>query len=321
MADLTVKNVLPLFKTTVPEFIDNNSFRLAGALAFNAIFSIPPLLIIIIQVAGAFFGEQAVSGELSHQISKAIGPGAAQGIEDVLKNAKVSGSGGIALWIGIGTLLFAATTFFATLQESLNSVWNLKVKPTSGIMQMLKVRVFSFGIVLSIALLMLLSLLVSAVIAILSDFLTQFIPNIGVFFIKLLDFILSVAIITALFALIYKYLPDATIRWKDTWVGAFVTALLFTLGKFLISWYIGTSDPGSAYGAAGSIIVILVWIYYSSLIVFYGAEFTQQYASKIGQRIRPKPHAVFVREQEVTSDPVDKSSGRPPSEGRFNKNP
>ncbi|WP_242926458.1 YihY/virulence factor BrkB family protein [Pontibacter vulgaris] len=321
MTAISIKSILPLFKSTFSEFNENNSFRLAGALAFNAIFSIPPLLIIIIRVAGAFFGEKAVSGQLSDQIGSAIGPSAAEGIETVLKNAQVSEGGGIALWIGIGTLIFAATTFFATLQESLNSVWNLKVKPSNGIVKMLQVRVFSFGIVLSIALLMLLSLVISAVIAILSDFLAQLIPGVGVFFIKLADFVVSVGIITALFALIYKYLPDATIRWKDIWIGAFVTALLFTIGKFLISWHIGTSDPGSAYGAAGSIIVILVWIYYSSLIVFFGAEFTQQYALQLGQNIRPKPHAVFVREQEVTEQPQDKKSGRPKPEGRFNKNP
>ncbi|MFD2513109.1 YihY/virulence factor BrkB family protein [Pontibacter locisalis] len=319
MADFTIKETFPLFKNSASEFMENNSLRLAAALAFNAIFSIPPLLIIIIRIAGAVFGDKAVSGQLSQQISSAIGPSAAKEVETIIQNAQMSESGGIALWIGIGTLIFAATTFFVTLQQSLNTIWNLKVKPSNGFLRMVKERLFSFGIILSIALLMLLSFVVSAAVSFMSDYISQLLPGVGIWVIKLIDFILSVGIITLLFTLIFKYLPDATIRWKDTLVGAFVTALLFTIGKFLISWYIGTSDPGSAYGAAGSIIIILVWIYYSSLIVFYGAEFTQEFARKFGQRIHPKPHATFVEEREVHEDPYDKKSGRPPSEGRFDK--
>lgn len=321
MAEVTAKNIFNMIKTSGSEFMENNSFRLAGALAFNAIFSIPPLLIIIIRAAGYFWGEQAVSGELSNQIASAIGPNAATAVESIIQNAHTNESGGIAFWISIGVLIFASTTFFATLQESLNSVWNLKPKPTNSIVKMIKVRLFSFGIVLSIALLMLVSLVLSTAISILSDYLSSIFPDISVFFIKLVDFILSAGIISVLFALIYKYLPDATIRWKDVWVGAIVTALLFTLGKFLISFYISTSDPGSAYGATGSIIVILVWIYYSSLIIFFGSELAQQYADKFGQRIRPKAHAVLVKTVEVTEDKEDTKSGRPRSEGRFNKNP
>jgi membrane protein len=320
MATYTFKDIFALLKSSVSEFLDNESLRLAAALAFNAIFSIPPLLLIIIKAAGFFFGEAAVSGELSSQISKAMGPEAATQIQGIIENAAVSESGW-ALWVGLGTLVFAGTTFFVTLQQSLNSVWNLKVKPTNGVMRMLQERVFSFGIILSIALLMLISLVLSAAISILSGYISDLLPGLGVWVIKLIDFIVSVALITLLFALIFKYLPDGIIRWKDTLIGAFVTSLLFGIGKFLISWYIGTSDPGSAYGAAGSIIVILVWIYYSSMIVFYGAEFTQQYAQKYGQRIRPKPHAVFVRTVEETSDKDDTKSGRPKSEGRYNKNP
>lgn len=317
MPSYTFKDIFGLLKTTFNEFTENNSLLLAAALAFNAIFSIPPLLIIIIRAAGAIFGEKAISGELSSQISKAIGPQAAKEVETIIQNAEVSESGGIALWIGIGTLVFAATTFFVTLQQSLNKTWNLKVKPTNSIMRMAKERIFSFGIILSIALLMLVSFVLSAAISIMSDYISDLLPGLGVWVIKLIDFLVSVGIITLLFALIFKYLPDAQIRWKDTLIGAFITALLFGIGKFLISWYIGTSDPGSAYGAAGSIIVILVWIYYSSMIVLLGAEFTQQYAKKYGQRIRPKEHAVFVEEREVTEDKADKQSGRPHAEGRY----
>jgi len=319
MTEYTPQNVFSLFKKAAIEFTENDSLLLAAAVAFNAIFSIPPLLIILIRAAGAVWGEQAVSGKLSQQISEAVGARAAQEVETIIQNAQMSEASGLALWIGIGTLLFASTTFFVTLQKTLNYVWNLKVKPSSSIVRMVKERIFSFGIILSIALLMTISFIGSAMIAILSDYLTQFLPGIAVWLIKALDFVVSVGIITLLFALIFKYLPDGNIRWQDLWVGAFVTALLFTIGKILISWYIGASDPGSAYGAAGSIILLLIWIYYSSMIVLYGAEFTQQYADMFGQHVRPKEHAVFVEEREVREDPVDHGSGRPPAEGRFNK--
>ncbi len=319
MAKFTYKDIFPLLKKSVSGFMDSNALSLAAALAFNAIFSIPPLLIIIIRAAGFFFGDELVSGKLADQLSGAIGTGAAEGIQDILKNAKFSGAGGIAFWIGLGTLIFAATTFFATLQQSLNTIWNLKVKPTNSILYMARERVFSFGIILSIALLLLISFVISAAIALLSSYLTRFIPDITVWAIKVVDFIVSLGLVTLLFGLIFRYLPDAIIRWKDTLIGAGVTALLFTIGKFLISWYIGTSDPGSAYGAAGSVIIILVWIYYSSMIVLFGAEFTQHYADMFGQHVCPKPHAVFVEVREVVEEPRETASGRPRSEGRFNK--
>ncbi|WP_276498639.1 YihY/virulence factor BrkB family protein [Pontibacter litorisediminis] len=318
MARYTLKGIFQLLKSSVNGFLDANSLRLAAALAFNAIFSIPPLLLIIIKAAGFFFGEEAVSGKLEQEASTAISPDAASSIQTMVQNASTTESSGWAMWVGIGTLVFASTTFFATLQQSLNSVWNLKVKPTSGILRMAKERIFSFGLILSISLLMLISFVISAAISVLSDYITDMIPDIGYWVIKGLDFIISIGLITLLFALILKYLPDAYIRWKDTLIGALITAILFTIGKFLISWYIGTSDPGSAYGAAGSIILILVWIYYSSMIVFFGAEFTQQYARKYGQRITPKEHAVFVEEREVTDKPRElEGTGRPKAEGRF----
>ncbi|SFU70406.1 YihY/virulence factor BrkB family protein [Pontibacter akesuensis] len=318
MANYTLGGIFQLIKASGSEFMENNSLRLGAALAFNAIFSIPPLLLIIIKAAGYFFGEKAVSGELEHQVAVAMGPKAAEEVQTMVQNASMNDSSGWALWVGIGTLIFASTTFFVTLQQSLNSVWNLKVKPTSGIMRMAKERLFSFGLILSISLLMLISLVLSAAVAVLSNYLSDLLPGIGVWVIKLIDFAVSVGIITLLFGLIFKFLPDGNIRWKDTLIGALITAILFTLGKLLISWYIGTSDPGSAYGAAGSIIIILVWIYYSSMIVFFGAEFTQQYAERYGVPISPKPHAVFVEEREVTDKPADrKGTGRPPAEGRY----
>ncbi|OKL41270.1 ribonuclease BN [Pontibacter flavimaris] len=318
MPKYTLSGIFQLLKSSVDGFLEANSLRLAAALAFNAIFSIPPLLLIIIKAAGFFFGEEAVSGQLEAQVSTAISHDAASEVENMVQNASTQESTGWAMWVGIGTLVFASTTFFVTLQQSLNSVWNLKVKPTSGILRMAKERVFSFGLILSISLLMLISFVISAAISVLSGYISDMLPGVGYWVIKALDFIISIGLITLLFALILKYLPDANIRWKDTLIGALITAVLFTVGKFLISWYIGTSDPGSAYGAAGSIILILVWIYYSSMIVFFGAEFTQQYAHKYGQRITPKAHAVFVEEREVVDRREERrGTGRPKAEGRF----
>jgi membrane protein len=185
-------------------------------------------------------------------------------------------------------------------------------------MKLARDRFLSFGLILSIALLMLISLVISAVLSFFTDYLQRIFPTIAVIFIHLLNLAVSLGFITFLFALIYKYLPDAIIRWKDVWVGSFLTALLFVVGKFGIGWYIGNSEVGSAYGAAGSVIIILVWIYYSSLIVFFGCEFTQQYACTFGEKIRPKAHAVEVEVREVKhKDTTDAQAGRPKAQGRF----
>lgn len=305
-------------KATVGQFMENNSFRLAAALAYNTIFSLPPLLLIIIATAGKIWGEEAISGQLESQLRSMVGPEAAKEIQTMIRNTTLTGSGGIATAIGIATLVFAATTFFVTLQDSLNSIWNIKVKPNNSFLKLARDRFLSFGLILSIALLMLISLVVSAILSIFTDYLQQIFPAVAVIFIHILNIAVSLAFITFLFALIYKYLPDAVIRWKDVWVGSFLTALLFVLGKFGIGWYIGNGDIGSAYGAAGSVIIILVWIYYSSLIVFFGSEFTQQYACSFGEKIKPKSNAVEVALREVKhQETPDALAGRPQAQGRF----
>jgi membrane protein len=318
MAKFSMKDIWAMTKTTVAQFMENNSFRLAAALAYNTIFSLPPLLLIIIATAGRIWGEEAISGQLDTQLASMVGADAAKEIQSMIKNATLTGTGGLASAIGVATLVFAATTFFVTLQDSLNSIWNIKVKPTNSMLKVAKDRFLSFGLILSIAFLMLISLVISAVLSFFTDYLTQIFPAVAVFFIHLLNIVVSLGFITLLFALIYKYLPDAIIRWKDVWVGSFLTALLFVIGKFGIGWYIGNNDVGSAYGAAGSVIIILVWIYYSSLIVFFGSEFTQQYACTFGEKIRPKSHAVEVVLREVNyKETSDALAGRPKAEGRF----
>ena len=298
--------------------MENNPLRLAAALAYNTIFSLPPLLIIIITAAGMFFGKAAVSGKLYEQTKNVIGADAALEIQNMIANVNTDTSGTMATVIGIGTLIFAATTFFITLQESLNTMWNLKAKPENSIFKMLQDRFLSFGLILSIALLMLVSFVVSALLTLFTDYLQSIFPAVAVIFIHVLNLVLSFGIITVMFALIYKFLPDAIIRWKDVWIGAIITAVLFIAGKFLIGFYLRTVDVGSAYGAAGSLIVLLVWIYYSSLILFFGSEITQNYANTYGEKIRPKPNAILVYLREVPFEETDDNkAGRPPAQGRF----
>ncbi|MDX5347276.1 MAG: YihY/virulence factor BrkB family protein [Hymenobacteraceae bacterium] len=320
MADYTFKDIFKLAKSSGSAFMKNNSLRLAAALAFNTIFSLPPLLLLLVKIAGMFLGDAAVSGKLYEQTQSVIGTEAAEGVQTILQNESLETGGVWTAIIGIGTLVFAATTFFITLQESLNTIWNIKVKPENSFLKVAKDRFLSFGMILGIALLMLVSFLISAMISFLSDYIREMLPGFGYYAARILDLLVSFGITGLLFALIYRFLPDAIIRWKDTLIGAYITAFLFVLGKFLISWYIGNSNIGSTYGAAGSVILILVWIYYSSLIVFYGAEFTQQYAARYGVRIKPKEHAVRVEEREIRQDDqANEQTGRPPSEGRFRK--
>jgi membrane protein len=318
MAKITAKDVWQMTKTTIGQFMENNSFRLAAALAYNTIFSLPPLLLIIISAAGAIWGQEAVTGRLSKEMAGMVGQEGAKAIETMIQNVHATGGGGLASAIGIATLIFAATTFFVTLQDSLNSIWNVKVKPKNNMLKVAKDRFLSFGLILSIALLMLISFVITAALAVFTDKLQTIFPAVAVIFIHILNIAVSLAFITLLFALIYKYLPDAIIRWKDVWVGSFLTALLFVVGRTLISIYLGQGDIGSAYGAAGSVIIILVWIYYSSLIIFFGSEFTQQYAESFGERIRPKSNAVEIEIREIPHESSDDhKAGRPPAQGRF----
>ncbi|UOR04989.1 YihY/virulence factor BrkB family protein [Hymenobacter aerilatus] len=318
----TAANLGSILKCTASNFIENNSLRLAGALAYNAIFSLPPLLLIIITAAGTFFGQEAVTGKLFSQIDGLVGAKAAASIQDSIRTFNQQKQGGISAIIGVGTLIFAATTFFVTLQESINSIWNVKAKPdtTAGsAWNFVRDRLLSFGLILSVALLLLMSFVISALLEFFTDYLAQVLPGITVVLIRIIDLVISLSVTTVLFAMIYRYLPDAYIRWRDVRVGAFITAVLFIVGKYLISFYLSNFDPGSAYGAAGSVIVLLVWIYYSSLIIFFGAEFTQEYAAAYGQAVQPKEHAVRIETREVPFHKTEASveNGRPEPEGTW----
>ena len=322
MHQYTAADLFRIFKSSASAFVDNKSFRHAAALSYYTVFSLPPLLLIVITAASAVYGGEAVTGQIYGQLRGLIGAGAAEFLQNSIAEFTVKQQGPLATIIGVSTLIFAATTFFVTLQESLNDIWNVKVKTTGiGVGQFLKQRLLSFGLILSVALLLLISFVVSAVLSAFTGWLQQQIPEIGVILIKLVDLGLSLAVTTLLFALIYRFLPDAIIRWRDVGVGAFITAALFVLGKFAIAFYIAKASPGSAFGAAGSAIVLLLWVNYSSLIIFFGAEFTQEFADAYGQRVQPKAHAVRIREVEVTQgeSEADQATGRPHSTGSWRK--
>ncbi len=287
------KKILDFGQEVIAEWSSDKASRLAAALAYYTIFSLAPLLIIAIAVAGLFFGEAAAREAVVTQLQSLIGQQGAEAVQQMLANANRPGAGTVALIIGVATLLLGASGVFAQLKGALNTIWDVKPAPGQGIWKTVSDRLLSFGMVLGIAFLLLVSLLVSTVLSTLSGQFEQLLPGAD-FLWQLLDFVISLGVIALLFAIIYKVLPDVTIAWKDVWVGAGVTALLFTIGKFLIGLYLGRSSVGSTYGAAGSLVVLLVWVYYSAQIVFIGAEFTQVYARRYGSRIRPEEDAVAL---------------------------
>ncbi|RNI28772.1 YihY/virulence factor BrkB family protein [Rufibacter latericius] len=319
MSKYTAKGIWGLIMNSASEFMKNNSLRLAAALSYNTIFSLPPLLFIVVRTASFFFGEEAVTGQLDTQISGLVGREAATEIQSMMAKLHLEGPSPLATWIGIGTLIFAGTTIFVTLQESLNNVWNLQTKAKNGILKLVMDRILSFGMILSVSFLLLVSLVISALIGILTDYMQRLLPGVAVVFIYILDVVVSLGLITLLFALIFKYLPDAIIRWRDVWVGAAATAFLFLLGKYLIGWYLGQSDMTSSYGAAGSMVLLLSWVYYSSLIIFFGAEITQEYADTFGQPVMPNHNSVRIEVREVPHEETmdAQAAGRPPAQGRF----
>lgn len=280
-----------LIKETVIEWNQDNVPLLAAALAYYTIFSLAPLLLIAIAIAGAVFGEEAARGEIVRQIEGLVGRQGAEAVQSMIQNAQQPGSGGtVATVIGVGLLLLGASGVFGQLQTALNTIWDVKPKPDQGMRSFLQSRFLSFAMVLVIGFLLLVSLVLSAILAGISTYFQGLFPFAIVG--QTINFLFSFAVITFLFAAIYKFLPDVKIPWKNLWIGAAVTALLFNIGKFLIGLYLGSSSVGSTYGAAGSLVVLLVWVFYSAQILLIGAEFTQVYSRYRGIPLLPSKHAV-----------------------------
>jgi membrane protein len=298
----TFKGIWKLIKDSIEGFDNDKVFKLSGSLAYFTIFSLGPMLLVIIFFANIFYGREAIEGSIYEQIRDFVGPSAALQIQEIIKNASLSGKSKFTAVIGFITLLIGTTTVFAEIQDSINTIWNLKTKPEKGWVKIILNRILSFSIVVGLAFLLLVSLIINGLMEAFGDQLQRTFPEIAVVFIYIVNLILTFGVITLLFAIIFKVLPDAKIKWKDVFVGAIVTAILFMLGKFGITYYIGTSNIGSTYGAAGSVIIILVWVYYSAIILYFGAEFTKAYAAHFGNRIYPSSYAVWIKHVDIEEE-------------------
>ncbi|HEY6562183.1 MAG TPA: YihY/virulence factor BrkB family protein [Polyangiaceae bacterium] len=294
-----------LLKQAAADWMEDDAPRLAASLSFYTALSVAPLLIIAIAVAGLAFGEEAARGEILGQLQGLVGHDSAKTVESMVESAAKPKSGIISTIISVVVLLFGATGVFAELQTSLNHIWELKPKPGRGIWQVVRQRFLSLGMVLGIGFLLLVALILSAALSAVGKWAEASLPG-SVILWQVGMHVVAFALVATLFAMIFKVLPDAEVSWRDVWVGAVVTALLFTVGKFLIGLYLGRASVTSSYGAAGSIIVFLLWAYYSAQIVFMGAEITQVYARMYGTRIQPGPNAV----------PVDDEKRAPAKAGR-----
>jgi membrane protein len=296
---LTFKGLWGVMKQSFNGFSDDKVTKLSASLAYYTIFSLGPLLIVIIFLCGLFFGQEAVQGSIYHQMAGFVGSDAAAQMQQIIKNAAISGKGHIAAVIGIVTLLLGATTVFAEIQDSINMIWGLKPKPKLGLMKMLMTRLMSFGVIVSLGFLLLVSLGVTAIIEALNQRLVAAFPGVAVVVFYILNLLITFCVTTLLFGVIFRVLPDAKIKWKDVLAGAIATAVLFMVGKFCIGLYISKSNVGSTYGTAGSLVVLLLWVYYSSFILYFGAEFTKAYALNYGSAIHPNDYAVAAKTIEV----------------------
>ncbi len=297
---LKVKNIWSSFKKSGSDIGTYNITKLSAALAYYTVFALAPMLIVLISLISFFYGKEAAQGKIYGQIKSFVGSDAAAQIQQVIGHASVSPSFTFASIVGVIALLFSATGVFAEIQTSINLIWNLRVKPKkSGILKMLKIRLVSFSLIISLGFIALVSLLINYLVDALSQRLQRFLPNDTLYIGYIVNVIITLLAISLLFAIIFKFLPDAEIKWKDVRVGAVTTAILFMIGKFAISLYLNKSNPGSAFGAAGSIIIILLWVYYSSIILYFGAAFTKNYAQAIGRHIYPNDYAVYIEQVEV----------------------
>jgi len=296
---VTLKSIWEILKKSFSGFSDNKVTKLSASLAYYTVFAMAPLMIIIISLSGFFLGQEAAEGKIYGQLSGFVGSNTAVQLQDMIKHASLAGKSKVAAIIGGVTLLVAATTVFAEIQDSINTIWGLKPKPKRGWLKMLKNRFLSFSVIISLGFLLLVSLSISTLIDGFSQSLKQYFPDVTVIVFYVINLILTLFIITLIFAVIYKVLPDAKITWKDVLAGAIVTAVLFMIGKFAISFYISKSNVGSTYGAAGSLVILLLWVYYSAIILYFGAEFTKAYAVKFGAPIHPDEYAVTTKMVEV----------------------
>ena len=291
-----------LLKNTFLEFLEDDAIKLSAALSYYTIFALPPLLIIIITICGFFFGEEAVTGQLYGQINELVGNEAATQIQEAIKNVQLSDSNVFVTIFGVVMLLIGASGVFAEIQSSINYIWGLRAKPNKGFKKFVQNRLMSFSMIVSVGFLMLVSLMINATLDVLNARLKIYFPESTVYLFYILNLVIVLGSITLLFAIIFRTLPDGIIKWKDAFIGASCTSTLFMIGKFAIGFYLGNSTIGSVYGAAGSVIIILVWVYYSAIILYFGAEFTKVYAKSYGGNISPNAYSVEIKKKVIEID-------------------
>lgn len=278
-----------LLREAASAWVDDYAASMGAALAYYTMFSIAPLLLIVISVAGMVFGDDAARGAITEQLQGLIGDGGAQWVSELIERADRPAQGAVSTLLGVGLLVLGATTVFAELQDALDRIWRVPRRTGSGLWTLLRARLLSLGLILGLGFLMMVSLLLSAVLSLLGRWWGAWFGH-WLLLAELLNQAMSLALVTVVFAMIYKLMPRARVAWADVWLGAAVTAVLFTVGKFLIGLYLGRSGLGSVFGAAGSLVVMLVWVYYSAQIFLLGAEFTWAYARRFGSR----RHAAFA---------------------------
>lgn len=298
------KSIWKVIKQTFADFFTSNVLKLSGSLAFFTVFSLPGLLIIIIWFSNLFYGREIVEGSVYNQIEGFVGHNAAVEIQQTIHNATQNTGNNFATIVGLVVLIIGATGVFEEIQDSINHIWKLKAKPRKGKawLKLIVNRLLSFSMIITLGFILLISLILNGAMDVLLNSLMDKFPHLTVILVYIINIVLTFLISTFIFAAIFKVLPDARVKWKHVRVGAFVTAFLFMAGKFLISYYLGHSRMTSAYGGAGSIIVILLWVYYSAMILYFGAAFTHVYAIHMGSRIYPNNYAVWVQEIEVESE-------------------
>lgn len=280
-----------ILKTTWTEWKADDPFRQSAVIAYYAIFSLPALLVLVINVAGIFFGKDVVGHEITRQIGSLMGHDTAESVGKIVEKAQQSKAGVIANIIAVATILFGATGVFVQLQKELNQIWDVQQKPNAGIMANLRSQLLSFGLILTIGFLLLISMVVSTALAAFSTWMNARFSGVAAVLLFIVDFVVSYSIISLLFAAMFKTLPDVKMPWRTIWTGSMITGLLFLLGKYALSFYFGKAHPGSVYGAAGSVVLILLWVSYSSMIVFFGAEFTKQFAVYHHVEVTPTKNA------------------------------
>jgi membrane protein len=292
-------NLFKILRDSILDFKDGESMNLAAATAFYTIFSLPALLIILLNIGSTFFSQSEMKEELLIQVEALAGEDSRATLEDVIGNFVLNPEGVIPNFVAILILTFSATTVFISLQNAINHIWHIKPKPERGILKFIINRLLSFSLVASIGFVLIVSLLLEAALVIVSQYFTDFIGNINLHVASLVNFAVTQMVLVVIFALMFKILPDANVKWRDTWLGAIVTMILFGLGKYLIGLYLGNSDLGSSYGAAGSLAILLVWVYYSVVIFLFGGQVTYYIAEHVGGNIIPKPQAVKFEIREV----------------------